>query len=233
LENEIFWEGIAGKYEKKSIELWIMLSRYSGIIIDIGANTGIYALSAQCINPQAKVYAFEPIQRVYEMLVANNKLNRFNIGCIKKAVSMESGYVEVYDVPLEIEYTVSLEYDILKDEQNSIIVQLEKIDLATFIEEERLSQIDLIKMDVEYHEYQVLKGMKGYLKQMRPDMLIEIVDEDLGEKINTSLTGLDYKYFNIDDKNNNIIEVAKISKSFTYNYLICKEESAKKIGLIT
>ncbi len=45
IENELFWKGLAG-WEKVSMELWTRLSKRCNVILDIGANTGMYALVA-------------------------------------------------------------------------------------------------------------------------------------------------------------------------------------------
>lgn len=50
IENEIFWNGLFGKWEKQSMSLWVSLSKSSNTILDIGANNGIYALVAKSIN---------------------------------------------------------------------------------------------------------------------------------------------------------------------------------------
>ena len=43
LENEIFWEGLEGCWEKVSIELWIKLCKNADVVFDVGANNGIYS----------------------------------------------------------------------------------------------------------------------------------------------------------------------------------------------
>ena len=61
LENEIFWDGLEKGHESISYSLWKPLAKKSRVIFDIGANTGIYSLIAQSINPNAEVFAFEPV----------------------------------------------------------------------------------------------------------------------------------------------------------------------------
>ena len=91
LENSIFWAGITGEWEAASVKLWMKLAKDAEIIFDVGANTGIYALVAKTINPNAKVYAFEPIERIFEKLAYNNQLNNFDISCLKYGVSDKNG----------------------------------------------------------------------------------------------------------------------------------------------
>src|ERR1051326_3413102 len=51
IENELFWHGIDNAWEKVSFRLWKMLSETADIVLDIGANTGVYTLISGSINP--------------------------------------------------------------------------------------------------------------------------------------------------------------------------------------
>jgi len=66
VENEIFWTGLYGSWEKESLKLWSYLCKTSRFIFDVGANTGIYSLIAQTMNQEANIYAFEPVERVFK-----------------------------------------------------------------------------------------------------------------------------------------------------------------------
>ena len=79
VENEIFWNGLYGSWEKESLKVWSFLCNYSDYIFDVGANTGVYAIVAKAINCNSHVYAFEPVQRVFEKLKENIKVNGFDI----------------------------------------------------------------------------------------------------------------------------------------------------------
>ena len=101
LENEIFWNGIMNGWGKNSLRIWKKLVAQSDVIVDVGANTGVYALLAKTINPGADVYAFDPVDRVFEKLLHNVSLNNYDITCIKKAASNSSGYARIYDTNSE------------------------------------------------------------------------------------------------------------------------------------
>lgn len=97
IENEIFWSGLTGGWEKVSMGLWIQLCQKSKCIFDVGANTGIYALVAKTVNPNAPVHAFEPVRRVKEKLDHNIKLNGFDIVANEVALSNYNGSATIYD----------------------------------------------------------------------------------------------------------------------------------------
>ena len=94
-----------------------------------------------------------------------------------------------------------------------------------------MQNIDLLKIDVETHEPEVLKGLGGYLQKFIPAMLIEVLDDETGQKINKIVEGLGYLYFN-NDENKGIRRVQKIEHSDYYNYLICTKEKAIGLKLI-
>ena len=168
VENEIFWEGLYDGWEGDSMRLWVELCKISDVILDIGANTGVYALTAKVINPNSKVFAFEPIKRVYSKLNENIELNNFDIKPFEKAVSNKDGMAVVYDLPSEHIYSVTVNKNLHTDGIDVIETQIETITLSTFINQENLSKIDLMKIDVETHEPEVFEGFGKYLQQFKP-----------------------------------------------------------------
>jgi len=230
LENEIFWNGLTNGWEKISIKIWIELSKKAKVTLDIGANTGIYSLITKSINPSATVFAFEPVNRVYEKLCANNLLNNYDINCFELAVSNKDGEAIIYDTATPHIYSVAVNKNIsgLKD---TIPTKIQTTKLSTFIQQHNIGAIDLIKIDVETHEPEVLEGMENYLEMYKPTLLIEILNDEIGEKVNNIIKNINYLYFNIDEIGLPK-QVQKITKSSYYNYLICSEETAKYLKLI-
>lgn len=231
LENEIFWHGIFDGWEKFSMQLWYELCKESKTIFDIGANTGVYALLAKSIKPNAKVYAFEPVERIYDKLSYNNHLNNYDIKCLKKAISNFDGRAVIYDKDKDHIYSVTVNKDISNDPENSIPVNIETIRLDTFVEQNNIPKIDLIKIDIETHEVEALEGFGKYLKTFEPTLLIEILNEEVAHGIKELISGIDYVFYNIDE-NSGIRKVSQLSKSDYYNFLICKPEVARKLEVL-
>jgi FkbM family methyltransferase len=199
VETDIFWTGLAGGWEKRSLEVWIQLCRRSDVILDIGANTGVYSLVAEALNPRARVYAFEPVARVYEKLVANMALNGFAVRCRELALSSYDGHGTIYDLPVEHIYTVTVNKNTYPPDWPVKETRIVTKRLATFIKEEQLARIDLIKLDVESHEGEVLEGMGEYLRRMMPTLLIEVWNDEVGAKVQQIVRGLDYLYFRTNE----------------------------------
>ena len=230
IENEIFWAGLANGWEKISIRLWIELCKRSEVIVDAGANTGIYSLIAKSLDPKTIVYAFEPVKRVYEKLQENNKLNNFNINCYEVALSNNTGKAVIYDLPSEHVYSVTVNQNRHSADHSTIKTEIQTITLDLFIENNNLKKIDLLKLDVETHEPEVMEGFKKYLKEFSPVILIEILNDEVGAKVQEIVSGIDYLYFNIDERSG-IRRVDTITKSDYYNYLLCNPATAKDLKL--
>jgi FkbM family methyltransferase len=230
LENAIFWSGLTKGWEKESMKLWIRLCEDSDVIVDIGANTGVYSLVAKTVKPSSQVYAFEPVARVYKKLCENIQLNKFDIHAYEQAASNSNGTATIYDTDSEHTYSVTVNKNMFSSETNVIESAVETITLDSFIKKNKLAKIDLIKIDVETHEAEVLEGFSEFLALYKPTMLIEILTDEIGEKIEALFKELNYLYFNIDELGS-IRQVQNLSKSDFYNYLFCSPETANKLNL--
>ena len=233
VENEVFWNGLENCWEKKSLEIWLKLCNTSSIIFDIGANTGIFCLTAKCQNPNSKVFAFEPVDRVFEKLKKNISINNFDINCYKIAVSNFNGKAFIYDTDTEHTYSVTVNQNLNPSGIKTIKHEITTLTIDNIIESENLNRIDLIKIDVETHEPEVLEGYLKYIKRDHPTLLIEILTNEIGARVESILrnAGCNYLYFNIDEKKG-ISLVDNISKSYFHNYLLCSEKTASFLNLI-
>lgn len=232
IENEIFWAGLRGGWEKKSIDLWIKLCAQARVIFDVGANTGVYALIAKEVSPEAKVYAFEPVERVFKKLEQNNSLNSGGIVCIEKAASNRSGKATIYDTNTEHVLSVTVDRNMNPPSVEVVPATIETIRLDEMIDDAHADGLDLIKIDVETHEAEVLEGLGRYLHMCRPSMIIEILNDEVGRRVEDLVAGAGYLYFNVDDQSGEVRQTAHINKSDFYNYLLCDRKTAEYLGLI-
>ena len=67
--------------------------------------------------------------------------------------------------------------------------------------------------------------MGVYLKKFKPDILIEVLNNNIAFKLNKLFENLNYYYISIDDKKNKLKKISQIKKSPFYNILICKKET--------
>lgn len=210
IENEIFWNGLGVTWEPLSLKIWSKIVKKKKIIFDIGANTGIYSLLSSAINPNGLVYAFEPNISFVKAIEKANDKNGFKIKTINYALSNKKGHVY---------------FDGYQIQNNKYLKKIKTIRLDNFIEINKIYSLDLVKIDVELHEFQVLEGMGKYLNKFKPDFLIEVLNNDIAKKLNYLFKNLDYHYISIDDKKLKLRKLSQIEKSPFYNILICKKET--------
>jgi hypothetical protein len=102
--------------EEKEIEFMTQLNlnynNNNAIIMDIGANIGIYTILLSHIYPKAKIIAIEASPTIFEMLKSNCKLNNLlllpsgsNVLLINKAISDKDDMtVELYEKHIMSQY---------------------------------------------------------------------------------------------------------------------------------
>ncbi|TND07980.1 MAG: methyltransferase FkbM [Bacteroidetes bacterium] len=169
------------------------------------------------------------MQRVYEKLQENIRLNGYDITAVEKAVSDHDGAAVIYDT--DDEHNLSVTVNKKTAAGATIEVEIETVRIDSFIREQNIGRIDLVKIDVETHEPEVLAGFGKYLALFRPSLLVEVLSDETGQKINAQVAGLGYLFFNIDERGS-CRQVERIVKSDCFNYLLCSEAVAAKLGLI-
>lgn len=215
-ENRIFWEGLSRCWEPVSVEVWEALSRKAKVILDVGSNTGVYSLIAVAAQPEADVHAFEPLPKMFQKLEINNNLNGAKIKTHTTAMSDTSGEAILYDLPNNYMRQASLNASYIKGEAVEIRVPLSRLD--RFIEKHSLQQVDLMKVDVETHEPEVLKGMGKYLADYRPTVLVEVLNDKIARELLSLFRDAGYPYFYHIDEERGLTEtniwVGKKSRNY-------------------
>lgn len=170
--NQAFYYGF-GRSTSTELSTFLKFAKKSNCIGDIGANTGLYGLFSEKENPDAVIYAFEPYPTNYIRLNENIRINKSNIIPQQIALSMQEGEASFF-APKDEEITTisSLELsqvEIFNNDIRKIHVKCDSLD--NWCLKHQVS-FDLIKIDVELHEYQVLQGSKEVLKS-KPVIFME------------------------------------------------------------
>lgn len=84
---------VDGRYEPGEAELFSRIVQPGDVVVDVGANVGVYTLlAARAVGPSGRVYALEPDPRSFELLQANIGLNGFeNVVSLRVAVGAREG----------------------------------------------------------------------------------------------------------------------------------------------
>ena len=192
IENRLYWYGKFG-HEPESFLPWLKAASHAQVVLDIGANTGLYSLGAGAKNPAAQIFAFEPMPRVANLTRKNAQLNpSFNIQVKQNAVCDQGGAVTLHDPGGDQPASASLKSDFLDCDQETIEVEAVRID--NFVVAQKLERVDLIKLDVEGVEEIALRGMQQTIEKFKPTLFIEVLDNrpDLVAELN-KLVELGYR----------------------------------------
>jgi FkbM family methyltransferase len=130
-------------------------------VLDVGANIGYFTLlCAACVGDSGHVYAFEPEPRNFRLLLENIELNNLQarVTACEGALSSAGGSGRLYLNPDNLG-DHQLHEEVPGREQ--VAVRLERgSDWFTG----RESRLDLVKIDVQGHEYEVLLGLQPLLR---------------------------------------------------------------------
>jgi len=230
IENKIHACGLYGEWEKESLKIWAQLSRISNVIIDVGANTGVYSLLARNNNHRARIIAIEPVNENFDVLTQNVKANKFIIDCEKIAISDKEGVAKMFMLKGQLNYMTSIgenRYASCPEitggaEIVEIEVPIRPFSYVHF--KHKLPKIDLVKIDVEGHETTVVRSMLPYLEQYRPSILIEIIGEKNAIELDDMFRKLDYCFISIDEVNQSQV-VNKLWDNHHHNFLICDKNT--------
>ena len=226
MENDLFWGGIDRGSEKTALRMWCELVGKASVIFDVGANTGIYSLAAKALSPNAKLIAIEPVHRVFEKLVVNCWLNNFDISCIEAALSDEDGEATLFDFPGEHSYSSTFHKEIF-GELDLVETQVKVVRLDTLVNEYQIDKIDLMKIDVEGHEADVLRGFGDCLERFKPTILIEVLSDEVGASIDKILSEYNYTYYYVDETRSEVIKVDELTRRESLNYIVCSAINSK------
>jgi len=132
-------------------------------------------LASSCVEKQGKVFAFEPVKSEFKKFKKNILINRSsNIKAEQMALGNKNGAAEIF-VCLKGKEA----YSSLKKPNVSAPLKKEQCLISTFdkyVEENKIKQVDFIKIDVEGGELDVLKGAVKTLNYFRPFLMCELAD---------------------------------------------------------
>lgn len=180
-KGQISFSIFSNRFEKKELKILQNIIKPGMVVVDAGANIGLYTLIAsELTGKKGKVFSFEPSKETFKRLINNIKLNNslnvkaFNEGLgdnpnEKLILRQDMGYGdaerylfsgnEAPDIELENINAIKIGEEIIIDT------------LDNKLEEMGVKKIDILKIDTEGFEYYILKGAEKVLKNS-PDIVI-------------------------------------------------------------
>ncbi len=167
-----------------------------GVFIDIGAAIGNHSLFfAKCCRAD-QVYAFEPVRPLYDHLLENLRLNRLRkVHAFPLALGEAPGEVGIRPSSVPPAQGGSL---MGRVDQAGSGVRMERLD--DVLHREGVSQVTLIKIDVEGYSLPVLIGARHTLQAHHPAVFCECETDENFHEVDDYLSALGYQVWEIDGR---------------------------------
>ena len=184
-------------YEGETTRIFLALAREVNTVIDVGANTGLFALLAAKANASARVWAFEPVPFIHDMLRANIRLNQLdNLETVQAAVADFVGESTFYitrtstGIPTDSSSCAGF-----RSEVESI--RLPTLTLDEHMRRHRIARLELLKIDAEAAEAKVLRGALQTIRRDRPFLICEVLEDVDHAYLQETMQALEYLFYHI------------------------------------
>jgi len=175
----------------------------NGVFVDVGAYSGIYSLFAAIHKEAECCVAFEPNPVMYDRLIENIRLNKLgaSVYALKYGLSDRNGQCIFYTNPnTPLTSAGSIEPDDEKTDCREISVMRYDDTIV------KLMHVDMVKIDIEGHELNALKGMPHMIARERPVIIVECLHQINLNEVVDFLSNFDYELRNVCDERNFIFE---------------------------
>jgi len=166
------------------------ISKHAKVVVDVGAYTGVYSLSAAAQSSSVRVFAVEPSEKAARAIERSAKANRYsNIQVIRAIASHRDGdTVELLAQQGRGTSTNSVE-PTFHSGATFVVDKRSTVRLDTL----EITGVDLLKIDVEGHELAVLQGAERCIREGKPVVVIELLSDVTLSAVARLMTGLGYK----------------------------------------
>ncbi len=172
---------VLGQYEPEVFREYKKLLMLGDYVVDIGANVGGHALVfSKLVGRTGKVFAIEPTNWAYNKLKRNVDLNP-NIQLQTSIHQMALVELDGKELDKNPSSSYRLDTALSDYSRSKIDCGYEKeldgcqyISLDSFVEEQKIDKLKLIKIDVDGNEIKVLKGARKTLDRLSPILLLEL-----------------------------------------------------------
>lgn len=193
-------------YEPDVVRTWVEWCRGASLVYDIGAYTGLMSILAAKTSPEAEVHLFEPMDRTVERAKINVRANQLGrrVHLHNRAASDVAGEARIHLYRDEdFLGTGNSLYD-----KESVPIRDSKVIQRVRIDDELpgLSP-DVVKIDVEGHELECLRGMAETVSRARPRMVVEVWEHTRDEVLGM-LAGWGYRCEPFEDPSRRVVNYA-------------------------
>lgn len=136
----------------------------NSVVIDIGANIGIYSIFATSASKSTTIYAYEPEPNNFNLLLENIRLNKLeeNIAPFKLAICGRQGKRKLYLGDTSPFHSLYSESNFRGG------VEVECVSLKDIFDENKIKECDILKLDCEGAEFEIFYNAPDeYLRKIK------------------------------------------------------------------
>lgn len=182
IESQVFWQG----FQEADEGVVRLLKRHlpvNGIFVDIGANVGTFTLVAARRALRGEVHAFEPSAHHFARLSRNVTLNRFeNVVLNQKGLYDQPGEAVLF-LPSKAGEMNNSGAASLYTRGGSEVQQFSEaialVRLDDYVRDRAITNLDIIKIDIEGAEIRALEGARETIARFRPLVFMELDRDNL------------------------------------------------------
>jgi FkbM family methyltransferase len=172
IERSILEQGVWERVETALVKRCVSPG---AVALDVGANIGYFTfLLARAVGPSGAVHAFEPTTYAFERMLRNRTLNPDlpdnmtlnQLGLLARAATRVealearySGAIPSHSEPEQIQFTT----------------------IDAYVEQQGLTRLDFVKIDVDGYDAQVVRGAWETLRRYKPTLLVELAHTGLAQ----------------------------------------------------
>jgi len=188
------WSTFFEVFIKNSYESDLVKFEKDDVVVDLGANIGMFTLFAS--NKVKKVYSIEPLPDTYECLVKNTKKLE-NVITLNKAI---------YSTEKEMEFIqneISISSSFFRKKPNSETIKVKTIKFDNMLKEHNISRVNYLKVDIEGAEFDLFENInEDYLQNNIDKIFMEVHIMNDNFKLEHIISKIDkYFHYNIESEN--------------------------------
>lgn len=167
--SSIYWTGF---HEFRELLFLHHYLKPDMVLVDAGANIGLFTVFAARRVKSGKVIAFEPVPSMARWLDENISLNRLqNVVTVPCGLSDSEGVLPIYEIASSHEGLSTLYPGAL---QQAAVTEVPVKRLDDLFGSYGTDRLDFIKIDIEGGELPALRGAAACIRNHRPAVMVEI-----------------------------------------------------------
>ena len=199
IAKQLFWtNGVREpKEDAVALDVFRALARDAHMVLDIGSNTGLFAIVAAKSNPAAKILGFDILPEAVEIFFRN--VIRNNCAAVMPLLRGVGVPGTTFTVPCRVGSS-SLPSSVSTKYEFSGGVEVPIISLDSLGDEVSPGARVLIKIDVEATEQDIFAHASDFLEMHHPVVLCEVLKEAEVDQYESVLLGAGYSFYLITDQ---------------------------------